>query len=97
MTNQEKAKKYVASIGSKAKALIEIRKFIKELEAQYPTGYDYHSTKNYQSVMKIKEEIDKVVLLRSFKCKGDGKSCDWSEEDNGKVFCASCGVWDDAT
>ena len=91
MIEKEKAKKYVASIGSKAKALIEMRKFIKELEAQYPTGYDYKSTKNYQSVLRIKEEIERI------KCKGDGKSCDWSEEDNGKLFCASCGVIDNAT
>lgn len=70
MTNQEKAKKYVATIGSKAKALIEIRKFIKELEKQYPTGYDYKSTKNYQSVLSIRNEIERT------KCNGDGESCD---------------------
>ena len=58
-----KAEKYVVANGTPDKALTEIDKFIKVLEAQYPTGYDYQSTKNYKSVIAVRTEIEKLKYI----------------------------------
>jgi hypothetical protein len=64
---RKKAERYVLANGTIDDALIEIEIFIKHLERSYPTGYDYHSSRNYQSVVAIKTELEKLKYI-GYKC-----------------------------
>ena len=60
MIELEKAKKYISACGTPEKALIAIDALIESLHRLYPVGFDYHSSRNYQSIIKIKEEIENI-------------------------------------
>jgi len=57
---RQKAESFVMACGTPEKALSAIDVLIGELHKSYPTGYDYHSTKNYQSVTSVRTEIEKI-------------------------------------
>lgn len=67
MTEEEKARRYVLACGSPEKALIAIDILIAELHKSYPKDYDYKITKNYQSVMMVREEIKRIKSFNIYK------------------------------
>lgn len=60
---RQKAEKYVTACGTPEKALAEIDALIDQLQKSYPTAYDYHSSKNYQSVTSVRTEIEKLKYI----------------------------------
>lgn len=60
---RQKAEKYVMANGTCEKALEEINRFIDILGTQYPTGYDYATTRNYRSLIAIRTEIEKLKYI----------------------------------